>query len=262
MNAIILAAGLGSRLHPHTIDRPKSMLEFGGQTLLGRLIKTFQDSGINDITVVTGYKSEKINLPNVNYVKNKFFRETSTLESLICAKEKINDSTIISYSDIIFQNNILKKLIETEHEISIVVDKQWLKYWKKRTTESVTDATESVCFNKEGFLSSIGQPIKNLDNANGHFIGLMKTQGNGSKIFLKFIEKQINERKKSLQLDPKLDLNKLRIVDALQDLTISGEKIETILINNGWLEFDTTSDLELYNNMKDNNTLSQFIALD
>ena len=90
----------------------------------------------------------------------------------------------------------------------------------------------------------------------------MKTQGNGSKIFLKFIEKQINERKKSLQLDPKLDLNKLRIVDALQDLTISGEKIETILINNGWLEFDTTSDLELYNNMKDNNTLSQFITLD
>jgi hypothetical protein len=79
---------------------------------------------------------------------------------------------------------------------------------------------------------------------------------------LKFIEKQINERKKSLQLNPKLDLNKLRIVDVLQDLTISGEKIETILINNGWLEFDTTSDLELYNNMKDNNTLSQFIALD
>ena len=85
----------------------------------------------------------------------------------------------------------MKKLIETEHEISIVVDKQWLKYWKKRTAESVTDATESVCFNKEGFLSSIGQPIKNLDNANGHFIGLMKTQGNGSKIFLEFIEKQI-----------------------------------------------------------------------
>ena len=69
MNAIILAAGLGSRLHPHTVDKPKSMLEFGGQTLLGRLIKTFQDSGINDITVVTGYKSEKINLPNVNYIK-------------------------------------------------------------------------------------------------------------------------------------------------------------------------------------------------
>ena len=91
MNAIILAAGLGSRLHPHTIDRPKSMLEFGGQTLLGRLIKTFQDSGINDITVVTGYKSEKINLPNVNWKTGSINGNSQTKNLVLLSQLKFID---------------------------------------------------------------------------------------------------------------------------------------------------------------------------
>ena len=124
------------------------------------------------------------------------------------------------------------------------------------------NATESVYYNKEGFLSSVGQPIKNLEKANGHFIGLMKVKDFGSRIFLEFAEKQINEQKNSLKLDPELRLNKLRIVDVLQNIINSGKKIEAILIDNGWLEFDTISDLELYNNMKDDNSLSQFISLD
>ena len=262
MNAIILAAGLGSRLGSYTKEKPKAMLEFANQTLLDRLIKKFQNFGIMDITIVTGYKSERINLPDINCIKNKFFLETSTLESLFCAKEKITDSTIISYSDIIFEDHVLKKIIDSENDISIVVDRQWLRYWDKRVDESSMNATESVYYNKEGFLSSVGQPIKNLEKANGHFIGLMKVKDFGSRIFLEFAEKQINEQKNSLKLDPELRLNKLRIVDVLQNIINSGKKIEAILIDNGWLEFDTISDLELYNNMKDDNSLSQFISLD
>jgi choline kinase len=261
MNAIILAAGLGSRLKSYTADRPKAMLEFSNQTLLNRLIKTFRNFGINDITVVTGYKSEKINIPNVNYIKNDFFLETSTLESLICAKEKITRSTIISYSDIIFEDSVLKKIIDAKNDISIIADRQWLEFWDKRIGESEMEATESVYFNKENVLLSIGQPIKNIEKANGHFIGLMKIQDDGSRVFLDFAEKQIREHKKSLEINPKLNLNKLRIVDVFQNMINSGEKIEAVLIDNGWLEFDTTMDLELYNKMNDEGTLSQFISL-
>ena len=66
MNPIILAAGLGSRLGPYTKEKPKAMLEFANQTLLGRLIKKFQNFGITDITIVTGYKSDKIDFPGIN----------------------------------------------------------------------------------------------------------------------------------------------------------------------------------------------------
>ena len=261
MNAIILAAGLGSRLGPYTKEKPKAMLEFANQTLLGRLIKKFQNFGITDITIVTGYKSDKIDFPGINCIKNEFFLETSTLESLICAKEKITNSTIISYSDIIFDDDVLKKIIDSKNDISIVADRQWLRYWDKRVGEVAIEATESVYYNNEGFLSSVGQPITNLEDANGHFIGLMKIKDSGSKIFLEFAGKQISVRKNSLKLDPDLKLDKLRIVDVLQNIINSGNKIEAVLIDNGWLEFDTVSDLQLYNKMKDENSLSKFISL-
>ena len=60
-NVIILAAGFGSRLLPLTKDKPKSLIEFGGKTLLERNIEIFKKHGINEITIITGYKKEKIN---------------------------------------------------------------------------------------------------------------------------------------------------------------------------------------------------------
>ena len=55
-NVIILAAGLGSRLSPLTDDKPKSLITFGKETLLERNVNMFKKNGINDISIITGYK--------------------------------------------------------------------------------------------------------------------------------------------------------------------------------------------------------------
>ena len=94
-NVIILAAGFGSRLLPLTKDKPKSLIEFDGKTLLERNIEIFKKHGINEITIVTGYKKEKINFMNVDYIENKNFEHNSTLASLFYAIEEIKNSTII-----------------------------------------------------------------------------------------------------------------------------------------------------------------------
>ena len=57
-NVIILAAGLGSRLSPLTDDKPKSLITFGKETLLERNINMFKKNGINDISIITGYKKK------------------------------------------------------------------------------------------------------------------------------------------------------------------------------------------------------------
>jgi len=71
MNAIILAAGKGVRLLPNTKNVPKGMLKLFNETLIERQIKIFHSCNINDITIVTGYRSEVIDIPDVNYVKNE-----------------------------------------------------------------------------------------------------------------------------------------------------------------------------------------------
>ena len=58
--ALIVAAGLGSRLKKHTENLPKCMLDFNGKTLLQRQVQAYKDCGINDITVIRGYKKKKL----------------------------------------------------------------------------------------------------------------------------------------------------------------------------------------------------------
>ena len=75
--ALIVAAGLGSRLKDHTENLPKCILDFGGKTLLERQIKAYNDCGINNITVIRGYKKNKINYKNLNYINNTCLLYTS-----------------------------------------------------------------------------------------------------------------------------------------------------------------------------------------
>ena len=90
MNAIILAAGKGERLQPLTNDKPKCLVELFGKSLLEWQIEAFQSSGITDITIVSGYKSDLINFKfKYNLKKNgiRFYRKyISNLES---DKEKL-----------------------------------------------------------------------------------------------------------------------------------------------------------------------------
>lgn len=67
MRAIILAAGMGTRLRPLTNDRPKSLVEVNGEPMAERQIRFLKEKGIEDIIVVTGYKAEKF-----EYLKDKY----------------------------------------------------------------------------------------------------------------------------------------------------------------------------------------------
>ena len=92
MNAIILAAGEGSRLQPETTNIPKVMVKLFGKSLLEMQIDVFKKCGINDISIVTGYLADKISFPSINYFKNENYSSTAGNESLFCAKQKHADS--------------------------------------------------------------------------------------------------------------------------------------------------------------------------
>ena len=67
VKSIIIAAGLGSRLKGYTEALPKCMLMFGNKTLLERQLEVYRGCGIKDISVVRGFKKEKINYEGLNY---------------------------------------------------------------------------------------------------------------------------------------------------------------------------------------------------
>ena len=90
IKAIIIAAGMSSRLVELTDDKPKCMLEIKGKTILQRQIETFNQCGIDEIIVIRGYKKEVINYTGVKYIYNQNYRRNNILESLMYAENDMD----------------------------------------------------------------------------------------------------------------------------------------------------------------------------
>ena len=73
MKAIILAAGMGTRLGKYTEDLPKCMLNFNGKPLIEQQVETLRRCGITDITIVRGYMPDKIKIENKTIIKTASF---------------------------------------------------------------------------------------------------------------------------------------------------------------------------------------------
>lgn len=132
IKAIILAAGVGSRIKPLTDNCPKSLLKVGGNTILEMMIAHIQDCEINEVIFVLGYLQEQIKdyvktkFPDLNahFVTNDKYAVTNTGYSLMLTKDFVGDSAFIKFdADVVFDKEILKKLIECEYESCLCIDK-------------------------------------------------------------------------------------------------------------------------------------------
>jgi len=259
MKGIILAAGEGRRLRPLTEDKPKSMIEFCGMTLLQRQVNVMKECDINDIIVITGYKSDIIDISGVTYYKNEEFEETNMVETLFCAKEELEGEIIVSYADIIYERNVLQKLIDSKQKISVVIDEKWEKYWNKRFEDPLNDV-ESLKINSKGNIIDIGQKTRSLEEIQGQYIGLMKFDSEGTKIISDFYHRCKEESKNGSNiLNSKIEFKKSYLTDLLQGLIVDGNELKAVFVNGGWLEFDTINDFNLYQKMIKDNNLSELI---
>ena len=258
MKVIILAAGEGKRLGQLTSQNPKCLVELFGKSLLQRQIELFKQFDINDITIVKGYLEEKINISNVTYFLNNNFRETNMVETLFCAREKISDSVIVTYGDIIYEKKVLEKLLSSTDDISVIIDENWMEYWKIRFENPLDDA-ESLVLDNNGNITSIGQKIDNVENIDGLYIGLMKFQNRGTEFLKSFYDKcKLRARNGKNPLNPKVPFEKSYMTDLLHGMVNEGYKIKAIPVRNGWLELDSYDDFVKYQLMFKEKTISKF----
>ena len=135
MKAIILCAGLGSRLNS---KKPKCLLEVKGKPIINHIVDNFINNGFKkkDIVFATGFKNQLIKKKfgkNYSYIFNRHYKTTNMVYTLFNSlKEFKNQDIIFSYSDIIYNKSNLKRLIKSKSQISTVVDINWKKIWKRK----------------------------------------------------------------------------------------------------------------------------------
>ena len=261
MNAIILAAGKGERLRPLTNKIPKCMVKLFDKTILKYQIDVFRSCKINDITVVTGYEADKIKMEGVNFLHNQNYDTTNMVETLFCAKEKLTENVIISYGDIIFEKQVLQKLINSNWDSSVIIDNQWKKYWQMRF-ENPLDDVESLRIDENGLITNIGMKVNSLEEIQGQYIGLMKFKNEGVKNLKKIYKKSKLKSVKGVNLlNQNIPFEKSYMTDLIQAMINEGVKINAVKITNGWLELDSIDDYNLYQEKNNEGTISELISL-
>lgn len=130
MQALILASGVGSRLYPLTKELPKALVRINTKTILDMEICCLLDYGIRDIIITTGYKAEKIKehilskYPNINItlVNNHKYNSTNYIYSLWLAREFLNDDLILFHGDMVFEESVFKKLINSPFPDAVLLN--------------------------------------------------------------------------------------------------------------------------------------------
>jgi len=166
MQAIIMAAGKGSRLGELTNNKPKSFIEIEGKKLIEYNLDMLSMYGINDIVIVIGYMAEEFEklLSERNGIKfsfNPFYDTTNVLPSFWFGQELLIDDFIYMHADTLCDTEIFKELLEHDGEIVLPID-------------------FSSCDEEAMKVKLIDDEVKfinktmNLESADGEFIGIAK----------------------------------------------------------------------------------------
>ena len=184
---------------------------------------------------------------------------TNMVHSLYLGLKKIvnnKSELIICYSDIIFNSEVLKKLINTKKPISVVCDDDWKNYWSLRFRNPLDDA-ESCLINKENKILELGQKTKSYKKINSQYVGLIKINYICKKKILKILENEYNNRFSKSNILKNKYYSNLYLTDLIQYLIHNNFKIYATRIKGNWLEIDSIKDykISLKLTKKENNIL-------
>jgi len=166
--AVILVAGIGSRLRPLTDDRPKALVDLGGETILGRTVRLLVSYGVRKIVLATGYREDAVKAAMqgapiaVEYCRNPEFDRTQNSVSLALCREKVGSDAFFKLDgDVVFQRQVLERLDASSAELSVAVDAgRMLDAEAMKVTLSQASAAQIGAFGKGIPLSqSAGESI-------------------------------------------------------------------------------------------------------
>jgi len=239
--AVILAASRGAELGPLTADRPKCMIDIRGQSLLRRLVGTFRDGGIRDVTVVRGYRKEAIDLPGVAVRDNDAYATTGEAASLACAADRLERSCLVSYGDILFRRHILDAVLAAEGDVVLAVDA--LGRPRADAPAAADKVADLVACSRPHtgdfledeapvWLTRIGHDVP-AEQVHGEWIGLAKLSARGAALARAELE--------AMRADGEIE--RASLLELFSRLTHRGERIDVVYVLGNWLDVDDAFDL-------------------
>ena len=235
--AIILAASRGDDLDGLTVERPKVMLPVNGKPLLQRLVERCRKLHIDSIAVVAGYRPDAIDVAGIEIVTNPRYASTGEVASLACARHLFRDDMVILYGDLIFRSYVLRGLLDSDRELTVVVDSRSGAAAPSGAPDYAycSSADDRSLWGQDVLLQCISRQPTTADSAaHGRWIGMLRTRARGRE----WLEAALT----ALSASPEFD--RLSLGDVLNYLIAQGHPVRVIYIHGHWLDVNSLSDLE------------------
>ena len=232
--ALILAAGAGKRLGDLTKDIPKCLLPLDyGDVLIDFSLEALKEIGVSEVVIVSGLAENGLR----DYIKTKWseqlsfkfifndkYKEYNNIYSAYLAREIWDNETILLNSDIIFNPDILKNLVETGRDQSLLVidDKKQL-----------TDESMKVIINSKGEIKAINKKL-DIKKSFGEYIGITYLRGHERVKFLESLDRNVNNKQFDLYYE-----------DALAHVLDEASVFPCSTQGKIWTEVDTKEDYEV-----------------
>lgn len=226
---VLLVAGIGSRLRPLTDDRPKALVDVGGETMLGRAVRLLLAAGVGELVLATGYREDAVRaamagcpIP-VHYCRNDAFDRTQNSVSLWLCREAIRDRPFFKLDgDLLFRQETLTRLDAAPPGIAAAVD-----------FRPGLGAEEMKVIARDGRVLDFG---KHLDptQSSGESIGLERVSGVAVSRLFHSLGRAVDAGETSLYYE-----------DVYARLPAEGVDLWAVDVSDlGWCEVDTPEDLD------------------
>ena len=228
MKAVILAAGVGRRLHTLTQHHPKCLIPIGGKTLLVRYLEALKHVGVSQVTIVVGYKQELIreavaswtgSMP-VNFLVNEDY-ERGSIVSLWVARPALDDDTVIMDADVLFHPSILERLVGSSHPNVLLMD-----------DTVVQETEECMVVVREGRVIALSKQMPETYDEAGEGVGFLRLSRQDAPNLLKSVEQRISQGLLDMEYEDALR-------DFFQATPVGVEKIGGL----PWIEIDFPDDV-------------------
>ena len=220
MKAVITAAARSPRLLPLTKNTPVSLLEIGGKAILVHQLEALQETGIEDILVITGFcanQIEELCVGKASCIFNPFYETCNVAMNLWLVRQELKSGFILQYNDTLFQPELIREVIAKEENIVLIVDR-----------EGVDKEAEKVAI-RQGVVTAIG---KDVDEPYGEFVGIAK-----------FSPDVITSMIKELEQVARTDLS-TSFPRLIEQLIRTGNHVSIHTTDYPWIDIDFPIDLE------------------